>query len=810
MKNGVLVSAFVLVVFSAIIILTDNVEATGNCALPVADRCHGMSMVGTTTGGIASGRCFFFTTLNSAPACSTGGIGTTSNQPYEVDPGGCQTWYYWNVANGASPPATPNKVSLRAYFDTLGSVYYTFVVPPTAPPSSGTSYTFCATSDGITGSSPRAGTWYFEILAVKDNGPGGVGNYNILSSGLGSQDTSFDAGGLRGNTTVASVARSAYPSGSMFAYGTAGNEVVTVTATFTQPGADNGVETSFTSILDEGTLAVGQVGSEVDVDATTTLAQNPYVVDSTFPFANNPYVPGWTIAGNSALFGERWTILSATGHGSNLVRVSDSFIYDSTDITIDSRIVLDSDGTGTFATADDVAVIKLGSSTGALTSVFNKGETYYTEYYIFNARSEKLTRSMTGAREDGTPTTCFSGTQTPSGSGLYSGTSTLSTGVVCATTADVSGAPRYFRFTNTDQNHRSNQVFAVSSLYFVDAHTQLSDPLVEDDFPTENSAEYFNYAVRSDGMGGDDSDTVHGFCHVVGVRKDGTDIDTSGSAVSGEYTDPTSTVRSSGTGDTDSSGWTGHLDILATTPLGEWTWTCEVNFSGNAGIDNQSINMTVEGGGNGTVSMADPLKVFSSPVIINPGETTLIAISASFLNGTARTGAASVIFVTVYDPDGNIEVNSQNPTEVAFGTYTYEFSVPASSQDYGGWLVLINTTDGADVIGTSNTFFLEADGNVEPVTAFETATSTSGIEFLTLIALVVVAVIVWSRSTDYLVQFGMGIFCLIAALVWLMLTAQGGSPANSMFKAGLAVISAFIGFYLIIRCTVDKFYSKEM
>lgn len=907
--------------------IVDNVSATGNCSLPVANRCHGMSMVGTTTGGVASGRCFFFTTASSAPVCSTGGIGTTSNQAYEMDAGNCLTLYYWNVPNGLVPPATPNKVTLEAYFDSLAAVYKTFVAPPTAPPSSGDSYTFCATDTGNVGGTARAGTWYTRIMAVKDDAIGGIGNYNINSEGSGTQDTSFDAGGVRGKTIVSNVARNAYPAGSTFAYGTAGDETITVTATMTQPGADNAVETSFTSVLDAATFTVGLSGSTTDVDGTSQ-AQN-FVVDQSLPFANSPYVPGWTIVGNSVLFGEKWTILAASGHGGGLTRNSDTFIYDGS-FNIDPRIVLDSDGVGTFATADDTDKSYLGTCTGSLIELFNRGETVCHSWYIMNARSELLSRAMTFRRDDASDNQCVTlGSITPT-SNLYSNIGTIPTGGSCAAAADTTGSARHLDVANTDQIHDSGTIFfvssllrfdadgsgspdneinvclntcpateitlynrgetvdfegylinargtqyqetgvqwraedslgaqtnsqaishsagkysgnafalgasekatadlvgdphrwtatkngntatsatpifGVSSLYFVDAHTQNTSVLNQDDYPTENANEDFQFFIRGDGMGGDASDRAYGWCHVVGVRKD-IDIDTTGSNVAWSWKDPTTATIASGNTDTGADGWTPTtLNRLVSTPLGTWVYTCTATFTGNTGTYAQNVTVGVEGG-NGTIQnfMADPLKVYTA---LNDDGETLVAISASYLDGTARTGAATEINVTIYDPAWTAVVSSANPDEVGFGAYSLNFT-PATS---GLYFIVVNTTDpdSGEPIGVSNAFALVANvGSLMHDTAFTTLTGLTGSEFAAVLALAVVGIILWLRSTDVGVRAFGAIMPMLGGVLVILLTLQEGVGTLWQGSIGLGAILVVVGGYLLVRLFLDDFLEKR-
>lgn len=607
-----------------------------------------------------------------------------------MDAGSCIPLYYYDVANGGVPPAAPNKMTLKLFFDNSGILVRT-ILNAGAEPANGASFSVCATSDGTSGGSPRAGTYYAHIEATKDNGAGGVGNYRIGSDGSAAVGTvaSFDVGGLRAKTIVSSIARNAYPAGSTFAYGPAGDETVTITATFSQPGADNNVETSSTSILDASTLLIGQAGATVDIDATTTLAQG-FLADNTFPVTNSPYVPGWTIAGNSGLLGEKWTILAATGHGAGLTRVSDTFIYGAT-FNIDSRIKLDSTASGGFTTADETDRSYAGGScSGSQVDLFNRGEMACTSWAVVNARDEYLSRSMTFTRRDTANTVCASyGSLTPS-SNIYTVSGSFATSATCLAAADNVGTARHLLVTNTDQSYVSGTIYKLSSLYYVDSHLQYASTLATDDFPTDDATEVLAYEVRGDGLGGDMSQTARQWCHVDGVRQD-VGIDTSGSAITRTIKDPTATTRATATTDTDSTGWTPtSQNLLASTPLGDWTALCSVAFNGNTGTDTETFEAFVNATGGGDIYQADPLKAFAS---YNPASDKVrVAISASYLDGSARTGAAADIYVDAWNEALTQVVTAQNPTELAgtaYGVYIYDFT-PATD---GIFTVRARTTD---------------------------------------------------------------------------------------------------------------------
>lgn len=716
--RGAFVFLGVVAAFLALLAFLPSAEATTTCHA-TGNWCQGYAHASTTTGGVSSARCFALRATNTAPTCSLTGITPSNEASWELDPGACMNVYWFDTTTGVTPPLAPNKVTIAVYFDSLTASPKITFLNAGAEPANGSSYSVCSTDNILSSGAARSGTLRLFIRPVKDNGPGGVGNYDITSDGAATVGTNvgFDKGAIRGLAYVSSITRNAYPAGATFAYGSAGDESMTITATMTAPNGDDNAENIRNFIADDATLVTyGANGASVDLEtASPSLAQS-FTVDSTFPAAGSPYVGGVSILGNSKLTGLKWTAFPATGHGSGLTRFSDIAVYLTANFNVNPEIAFDADGTGTFATADGDIVVKAGSSGGATITVANRGETIYAEWYLFNARGEKLTRSMTFPNEDSGGTTCSAGgSLTPDGSGLYSTTGAIPTSDGCAAAATTIGTDRYYRATNTDQSKRAAQVsIAVSSLYFVDAHLQVAATLVPDDFPTEDATEDFLFEVRSSG-GVDASDVIHIWCHVKGVRQD-LNIDTSGSAVTRALRDPNAATRLTATTDTASDGWTGVGSLLASTPLGEWVGDCDVSFNGNTGTDEEEFLIDIDGGGGGETiyTGADPLTIFGGNVA---NGSVPITVHSRLLNGEARVGVADQIFVSVYDwPAMTAVVTGGSVVEVdatnAPGAYVYNLTWPGA----GAYLIAANTTDGATPIGAHNVIVL-ANGTAADIMA---------------------------------------------------------------------------------------------
>jgi len=494
-----------------------HAEATGVChSGSPTNWCNGLATVSTTTGGVASARCFTLRTTNTAPTCDS----TSANDAsWEVNAGGCITLYWFDTTTGATPPAAPNKVGIQVYNDVPAAVI-TFRGTSQAEPAAGSTFSFCATDTGLSSGSPRTGTYLIFIRPIKDNAVPSSNNYDITSAcqtQVGSI-SKCDNGVLRSNMLVSALAASSPPAGSEFAYGSAGDESVTFTATRPrQADSISAYTVSFDSRHSGAGSIVETTATAMSANAATDTASS--VIDNTYDAASTSYDVEYNIIGTSPVDGLPWTTFPASGHGTGITQISSTKVRATSLFTAEPGIKFDSDCTGGYATADDVWSIKLGSSGGAAVSKLNKGESYYASTCMTNARDEYLTRAMTVAREDATPTTCATiGSLTPV-SHVYSHTSTLGTGSTCLASGDP-GSTRYFRATNTDQNHRGLGSFTVSPTYYLVSYLQKTG--------TRTGTMDLTYDIAS-GY----TDSIYQWCFVESVRHDGlTPIDTSGSAVS--------------------------------------------------------------------------------------------------------------------------------------------------------------------------------------------------------------------------------------------------------------------------------------
>ncbi len=571
-----------IILFSLLVIvslqLIPEAEAASTCTISTI-ICMGQSYVDTSTGGLLGAvRCFFFDTDSvSTHTCSS----TQDRLVWQLSAGQCLTLYYYDMTSGATPPQAPNQVTLKVKIDNSATDVITFLNAGTEP-ANATPYTFCATNDGLITGTPRAGTYRLYVQAIKNNGGGGIGNYNIDSDGVATVGTIVQnaRGAIRSMMLVSSLSASAPPSGSQFAYGPSADELVTITVTRTQKNGGTTTETiNFNSLHQSG-------GSVVETSTTTestasTTDTTTFIIDNSYDLASNTYDIEYNIISTASLTGMSWTTFPISGHGVDISRISATKVR-ATGFTADPRIITDMDGSGTFATADNLFLTKLGSSSGSVITLFNRGEIVYSEGYIYNSRSQLLSRAMTLTVQDTALTNCHSiGSVTPV-SNKYSYTRTIATTATCLAANDLIGSARTLLITNTGQSHRSGNNNYVSSYYWVDYHPQQINVLDKDDFPSQDATEDLQYVISADVM--------YIWCHAKGVRLD-LEVDTGTNAVTITETETDDiTVIDTFTTQTGSDGWSTAFDTVnPTAPARTIHGHCTVTHNGNTGTIKQSI-----------------------------------------------------------------------------------------------------------------------------------------------------------------------------------------------------------------------------
>ncbi|MDD5501929.1 MAG: hypothetical protein PHH26_00505 [Candidatus Thermoplasmatota archaeon] len=355
----------------------------------------------------------------------------TDRTTWEPDAGGSVTLYYATATGGLSPPSAPTAVYVYLEYDS-GTTIIRKLQDGTAPTA--TVGTFYATSDGTATGSPRCGIARIYFRAV------GSG-YDVNSDDGGSppplgSSTPY-TGYLRCRMKVNSIDKNAYPAGSMYAYGTAGDETMAFASNTTLPFSDTNVETiRINTKYPASNHTLVENGATKEMTAVTGLANQSFVCDNTYWKTQTTYDAEVEILGNSALTGAKWTSMAST-QGTGITRRSD------TNSHYANRFVANSS-------------LTIGSATPSK-PIYNRGYETSATFKVLNARSEELTRAMTwNLIADGGTISSKSGSGSP-----YSFTYTLQS--TDPATNDLVGKQYSITTTTAGAHQATGNVFKVSS-----------------------------------------------------------------------------------------------------------------------------------------------------------------------------------------------------------------------------------------------------------------------------------------------------------------------------------------------------------
>jgi hypothetical protein len=347
---------------------------------------------------------------------------------FTLSAGDSITLTYQTGTTGALAPSAPNTVIIQVYYETGTSTLIKELYNG-APPSSGTNFTFYATDDGESGGSPRAGTLRLYVQAIRTD----FGAYNVNS------DSNGDQGVIRANAKVSDLSVSAYSSGTTFAYGTASNENITLTATHTQPYDVRGHENVRIDALD---ITAQQVSGTVkDIGSATTTTQ-VFTVSDIFDDTAKSYGTDFIPIGVAQLVPDSdtnmlWT--SFVDDGSNVEQNGNSVNRESF-YDVDPRIT--------------ITTVTIGET------VYNRLESSTHSFEINNARAENLTRSVNWNIIDGDGDVVASVNDTGP---TYSNTRTI--GSTESATNDLIGDTRNITTALSDTYNESENIYNVSRLW---------------------------------------------------------------------------------------------------------------------------------------------------------------------------------------------------------------------------------------------------------------------------------------------------------------------------------------------------------
>lgn len=85
-------------------------------------------------------------------------------------------------------------------------------------------------------------------------------------------------------------------------------------------------------------------------------------------------------------------------------------------------------------------------------------------------------------------------------------------------------------------------------------------------------------------------------------------------------------------------------------------------------------------------------------------------------------------------------------------------------------------------------------------TTFEAITGTTGVEIFFLVGLCIIAIVVWSRSLDWLIQMLMMFITFIPGIIWLAIW----SSKHWKGSLALAGLTFMLALYMGLRTVLDK------
>lgn len=405
---------------------------------------RGSARVTTTTGGlIGATRWWMLATGNTDD--------TDDRSVWEATTGSQVTVHFRTGTTGATPPSGADAVRLEVRRSD-GSVLKT--LHNSAPPANGASFTFDLTDTGDPGGTERGGALELYVQAEFD---GITGDYNVdsQSNAVVGNITQWARGLIVSNSKVSAISVSAYPAGSAFAYGTAGDEIITATVTHTQPFVANQGQLRLDAL--DG-AAVQASGTAKAISGTQT--QQTFIANNTFDDTLKSYGIECVSASNAFLTPDSgavlWSKLVSVGLEQNGDNVRRQSFY-----SVDPRI--------TFGAPT------LGQS------VYNRGEATTIDVQLTNARGEALTRSVSFVLKDSTGATKQSSSDTGANYDVdYSLTS--------SDDADDSLAGKQWTLHTNQADVDSNPQVAVFSVSTYRAlHSQASLPVAGDPSSADNA-----------------------------------------------------------------------------------------------------------------------------------------------------------------------------------------------------------------------------------------------------------------------------------------------------------------------------------
>lgn len=156
--------------------------------------------------------------------------------------------------------------------------------------------------------------------------------------------------------------------------------------------------------------------------------------------------------------------------------------------------------------------------------------------------------------------------------------------------------------------------------------------------------------------------------------------------------------------------------------------------------------------------------------------TILVAIASHDANMTAQHNIMSADLDTIYQAIQELEINV-----TCTGEGACNFSIDQQTLD--------------DINFTVSTLLAEELN----MTAFERVTGLTGLEFAVFPALVLLGIIIWLRSTDYIIRTLGALLVILSGLVWMAVAYYVGFGLVWAGTVPSGIVLMLVGIYMIVR-----------
>jgi len=224
----------------------------------------------------------------------------------------------------------------------------------------------------------------------------------------------------------------------------------------------------------------------------------------------------------------------------------------------------------------------------------------------------------------------------------------------------------------------------------------------------------------------------------------------------------------------------------------------------------------------GLVSAGNAISKILMPHAGHVGDTTGISNAIS-IPGVTGTPTATYTLATLVGCTSGTATTQQTLTST-YNTFMYEVSLLMTDTTCTGTLRIVitaGTLGTTEIVDILHRFVVVAEGDIESfnkecqqtsfwsstcvASDFEVLVGSTVWEFFALITLLIIAVIVWNRSGDYVVRFSMMAVTFIPGIIWIQLYLVNGWQGLLL----IAVLTFIMGLYLGFRTVWDALTERK-